>query len=171
MSLGSGDRSRTRGLLDLRHSCAQYFSRCHHRIPNPKCLPITTLLNKYTYHKSAKGSPSPYPQISLHHKSMNKLTLNEPSMNCRNSRRAVCTLFIIFINWSITVITVISKLYYNILSSQKYSLLPAVAVLLNIVSQPLWSLLDWSEVKLSRTTGLVHFDESGIKRHTPTNTK
>ena len=36
----------------------------HHLIPNTKFPPITALLNMPTYHKSAKGSPPPFPQIS-----------------------------------------------------------------------------------------------------------
>ena len=36
----------------------------HHPIPNAKFPPITTLLNRPTYHKSAKVSPPPFPQIS-----------------------------------------------------------------------------------------------------------
>ena len=36
----------------------------HHPIPNATFPPNTTLLNTYTYHKSAKGSLSPCPQIS-----------------------------------------------------------------------------------------------------------
>ena len=39
----------------------------HHPIPNAKFPPITALLNRsayHTYHKSAKGSASPCPQIS-----------------------------------------------------------------------------------------------------------
>ena len=35
----------------------------HHPIPNTKFLPITAFLNRSTYHKSAKGSPQPCPQI------------------------------------------------------------------------------------------------------------
>ena len=35
----------------------------HHSILNTKFQPITILLNRYTYHKSAKGSPPPCPQI------------------------------------------------------------------------------------------------------------
>ena len=35
----------------------------HHPIPDPKFPPITTLLNRPTYHKSAKVSPPPCPQI------------------------------------------------------------------------------------------------------------
>ena len=37
----------------------------HHPIPNAKFPPITALLNMPTYHKSAKVSPPPFPQISL----------------------------------------------------------------------------------------------------------
>ena len=33
------------------------------RMPNAKFPPITALLNRSTYHKSAKGSPPPCPQI------------------------------------------------------------------------------------------------------------
>ena len=36
----------------------------HHPIPNAKFPPITALLNMHTYHKSAKVSPPPFPQIS-----------------------------------------------------------------------------------------------------------
>ena len=36
----------------------------HHPIPNAKFLPITALLNRPTYHKSANVSPPPFPQIS-----------------------------------------------------------------------------------------------------------
>ena len=36
----------------------------HHPIPNTKFPPITALLNMPTYHKSAKVSPPPFPQIS-----------------------------------------------------------------------------------------------------------
>ena len=36
----------------------------HHPIPNAKFPPITALLNIPTYHKSAKVSPPPFPQIS-----------------------------------------------------------------------------------------------------------
>ena len=36
----------------------------HHPIPNAKFPPITALLNMPTYHKSAKVSPPPFPQIS-----------------------------------------------------------------------------------------------------------
>ena len=36
----------------------------HHPIPNAKFPPITALLNRPTYHKSAKVSPPPFPQIS-----------------------------------------------------------------------------------------------------------
>ena len=35
----------------------------HHPIPNAKFPPITALLNMPTYHKSAKVSPPPFPQI------------------------------------------------------------------------------------------------------------
>ena len=35
----------------------------HHPIPNAKFPPITALLNRPTYHKSAKVSPPPFPQI------------------------------------------------------------------------------------------------------------
>ena len=35
----------------------------HHPIPNAKFPPITALLNMTTYHKSAKVSPQPFPQI------------------------------------------------------------------------------------------------------------
>ena len=35
----------------------------HHPIPDPKFPPITTLLNRPTYHKSAKVSPPPCSQI------------------------------------------------------------------------------------------------------------
>ena len=35
----------------------------NHPIPNAKCPPITALLNMPTYHKSAKVSPPPFPQI------------------------------------------------------------------------------------------------------------
>ena len=35
----------------------------HHPIPNDKFPPITTLLNRPTYHESAKVSPPPFPQI------------------------------------------------------------------------------------------------------------
>ena len=51
----------------------------HHPIPNAKFPPITTLLNRPTYHKSAKVSPPPFPQILWEPKSMNKLTLNKPA--------------------------------------------------------------------------------------------
>ena len=51
----------------------------HHPIPNAKFPPITTLLNRPTYHKSAKVSPSPFPKSYGNPKSMNKLTLNEPA--------------------------------------------------------------------------------------------
>ena len=33
----------------------------HHPIPNAKFPPITALLNRPTYHKSAKVSPPPFP--------------------------------------------------------------------------------------------------------------
>ena len=36
----------------------------HHPMPNAKFPPITALLNMPTYHKSAKVSPPPFPQIS-----------------------------------------------------------------------------------------------------------
>ena len=36
----------------------------HHPIPNAKFQPITLKLNRPTYHKSAKVSPPPFPQIS-----------------------------------------------------------------------------------------------------------
>ena len=36
----------------------------HHPIPNAKFPSITALLNMPTYHKSAKVSPPPFPQIS-----------------------------------------------------------------------------------------------------------
>ena len=36
----------------------------HRPIPNAKFPPITALLNMPTYHKSAKVSPPPFPQIS-----------------------------------------------------------------------------------------------------------
>ena len=36
----------------------------HHPIPNAKFQPITLLLSRPTYHKSAKVSPPPFPQIS-----------------------------------------------------------------------------------------------------------
>ena len=36
----------------------------HHPIPNAKFPPITALLNRPTYHTSAKGSPPPCSQIS-----------------------------------------------------------------------------------------------------------
>ena len=36
----------------------------HHPIPNAQFPPITALLNMPTYHKSAKVSPPPFPQIS-----------------------------------------------------------------------------------------------------------
>ena len=35
----------------------------HHPISNAKFPPITALLNRPTYHKSAKVSPPPFPQI------------------------------------------------------------------------------------------------------------
>ena len=35
----------------------------HHPILNAKFSPITTFLNMSTYHKRAKGSPPPCPQI------------------------------------------------------------------------------------------------------------
>ena len=35
----------------------------HHPTPNAKFQPITLLLNRPTYHKSAKVSPQPFPQI------------------------------------------------------------------------------------------------------------
>ena len=35
----------------------------HHPIPNAKFPPITALLNRPTYHKGAKVSPPPFPQI------------------------------------------------------------------------------------------------------------
>ena len=35
----------------------------HHPIPNVKFPPITTLLNRPTYHKRSKVSPPPFPQI------------------------------------------------------------------------------------------------------------
>ena len=35
----------------------------HHPILNAKFPPITALLNRSTYHKSAKGSQPPYSQI------------------------------------------------------------------------------------------------------------
>ena len=35
----------------------------YHPIPNTKFPPITDLLNRSTYHKSAKGSPPPCPKI------------------------------------------------------------------------------------------------------------
>ena len=35
----------------------------HHPILNAKFSPITTFLSRSTYHKSAKGSPPPFPQI------------------------------------------------------------------------------------------------------------
>ena len=65
----------------------QYFHKLdpdslapHHSIPNAKFPPITALLNKPTYHKSANVSPPPFPQILWDPKSMNKLTLNEPAI-------------------------------------------------------------------------------------------
>ena len=36
----------------------------HHPIPNDKLQPITLLLGRPTYHKSATVSPPPFPQIS-----------------------------------------------------------------------------------------------------------
>ena len=36
----------------------------HHPIPNAKFPPINALLNRPTYHKSARVSPPPFPQIS-----------------------------------------------------------------------------------------------------------
>ena len=36
----------------------------HHRIPNAKFPPITALLSRPTYHKSANVSPPPFPQMS-----------------------------------------------------------------------------------------------------------
>ena len=36
----------------------------HHPIPNAKFPPITALLKRPTYHKNAKASPPPLPQIS-----------------------------------------------------------------------------------------------------------
>ena len=36
----------------------------HHPIPNDKLPPMTSLLNKSTYHKITKGSPPPCPQMS-----------------------------------------------------------------------------------------------------------
>ena len=35
----------------------------HHPILNAKFSPITAFLNRSTYHKGAKGSPPPCPQI------------------------------------------------------------------------------------------------------------
>ena len=35
----------------------------HHPIPNAKFPPMTALLNRPTYHKRSKVSPSPFPQI------------------------------------------------------------------------------------------------------------
>ena len=35
----------------------------YHPIPNAKFAPITTFLNRSTYHKSAKASPPPCRQI------------------------------------------------------------------------------------------------------------
>ena len=49
-------------------------------IPNAKFPPITALLNRPTYHKSANVSPPPIPKSHGNPKSMNKLTLNEPAM-------------------------------------------------------------------------------------------
>ena len=51
----------------------------HYPIPNAKFPPITALLNRPTYHKSAKVSPQPFPKSHGNPKSMNKLTLNEPA--------------------------------------------------------------------------------------------
>ena len=39
------------------------WSAPHHPIPNANFPPITALLNRPTYHKSAKVSPPPFPQI------------------------------------------------------------------------------------------------------------
>ena len=36
----------------------------NHPIPNAKFTPMTALLTRSTYHKSAKVSPPPFPQIS-----------------------------------------------------------------------------------------------------------
>ena len=51
----------------------------HHPIPNAKFPAITALLNRPTYHKSAKVSPPPFPQISWEPQVNEKLTLNEPA--------------------------------------------------------------------------------------------
>ena len=40
-----------------------YWLAPHHPILNAKFSPITAFLNRSTYHKSAKGSPSSCPQI------------------------------------------------------------------------------------------------------------
>ena len=52
----------------------------HHPIPNAKFPPITALLNRPTYHKSAKVSHHSFPKSYGNLKSMNKLTLNEPAI-------------------------------------------------------------------------------------------
>ena len=51
------------------------WSAPHHPIQNAKFPPITVLLNRPTYHKSAKMSPPPFSQILWEPKSMNKLAL------------------------------------------------------------------------------------------------
>ena len=53
----------------------------HQPIPNAKFPPITALLNRPTYHKSAKVSPHPFPKSHGNPKSMNKLILNKPAIN------------------------------------------------------------------------------------------
>ena len=55
----------------------------HHPIPNGKFPPIITLLNRSTYHKSAKGFSLPttlVPKSYGHPKLMIKLTLNKPTI-------------------------------------------------------------------------------------------
>ena len=46
------------------HELDPHWLAPHHPIPNAKFPPITALLNRPTYHKSAKMSPPPFLQIS-----------------------------------------------------------------------------------------------------------
>ena len=52
----------------------------NHPTPNAKFPPVTTSLNRFTYHKVPKPPLYPVPKSHGHSKSMNKLPLNEPAI-------------------------------------------------------------------------------------------
>ena len=52
----------------------------HHPFLNAKSLPVTTLLNRYTYHQSVKDPLHSVPKYYESPKSINKLTLNDQAI-------------------------------------------------------------------------------------------